>query len=149
MEHLVEYNLTPQDRGYAPDASLSTPMMGMVRFRQNPTYGGRRVVECLTPQAQDELMRAGNLGLGIHDKPVLVIPPDLVGQMEAQRIRLVVEQALAEAGGVATKGRPPKADEAQVRAIVERLLPEMVERLVEQKVTELLGEAPPLETPPR
>ena len=92
MRFLVEHMLKAGDVGYSPSPSVTTKF-GIVRFPENPSHGGRRVVEVGTPEEQKEILVNGNVAQ--VGKTVVAIPVDLVGAQERKVIEAIVREVLA------------------------------------------------------
>ena len=97
-EYLIEYNLRPGDREYTDRPAVFVSSMGRVEFRPNPQLDGRRAICVDTSETQKEILTNGNIGVRSGERKRFVIPSDLAGVQERERIRGVVLEYLQELG---------------------------------------------------
>lgn len=119
-EYLIEYNLKPGDPEFSERAAVYTSFADRMFFVPNPQLDGRRAVVVDSPEKQKEILTNGNIGVRSGAKPRFVIPSDLAGVQERERIRGVVRDYLEELGIKAPGGNgkhdEPNATEGAVEA---------------------------------
>ena len=118
-EYLIEYNLKPGDPEYTDRPALYSSFAGRLHFQPNPQLDGRRAISVDTPEKQKELIHTGNIGVRSGGKPRFVIPSDLAGVQERERIRGVVRDYLDELGIKAPSGNGSHGEIDATEAAVE------------------------------